>query len=203
MRLILLRHGQTQWNRENRIHGWGNSDLTPSAIRQLKQWIPPTLRNPIVYASDLGRAKQTASIIAEKIGTEFTLDARLRERQFGVLQGRVIDQDRPLAKAWHLYHHRYLSKTGQQFGFECEWDFERRIGDFFSDLNKSFAHLNDNTARADIVIISHGEWIRAAINLLQGRPSWHEGQGITSNKRVNWLSVNYDVSHSLHSNSRC
>ena len=65
MRLILLRHGETLWNKELRLQGHDNSELSPKGIQQVKkikhfiQQLSPTR----VVTSDLGRAVQTSEII--------------------------------------------------------------------------------------------------------------------------------------------
>jgi len=170
----LIRHGQTEWNLERRIQGCRNSDLTKDAISKLKQIELPKLRYPVMYTSDLGRACESARIIANLIGIEFTQDSRLRERKFGVLEGKVVNHDHQLRKQWQAYHQRYIEKIGNEFGFESEADFEQRICSFLSELNK-------HPSQSDIVIVSHGEWIRAFINVVEGIPSWHSGRGIEAN----------------------
>lgn len=87
--LIIVRHGQTVWNREMRFQGHGDSPLTDlgryeaQAIGQRLQHLP---FNELI-ASDLGRARQTAAIIARCTGHSVRVDPRLRERHYGVLEG--------------------------------------------------------------------------------------------------------------------
>ncbi|MFC1236639.1 histidine phosphatase family protein [Vibrio sp. F74] len=174
LRFVLIRHGQTEWNLERRIQGCLNSDLTKDAISKLKQIELPTLRYPVMYTSDLGRACESARIIASLIGVDFTQDFRLRERKFGVLEGKVINQEHQLREQWQAYHQRYTKKVGNAFDFESEAEFEQRICSFLSELDKHPSH-------SDVVIVSHGEWIRAFINIVEGIPSWHGGRGIEDN----------------------
>lgn len=174
MRFILIRHGQTRWNLQRRIQGWCDSELTQDSIAKLKKISLPELQKTILYTSDLGRATQTAEIIANLIGVQPTLEKRLRERKFGALEGKVIDQDMQLCEAWRAYHQRYKKKIGNAYGFESEDDFEHRILSFISMLNK-------HAKNSDIVIISHGEWIRAFSNIVAGTLSWHYGRGVEAN----------------------
>ncbi|WED24587.1 histidine phosphatase family protein [Vibrio sp. JC009] len=174
MRLILIRHGQTQWNQQRRIQGWQDSPLTSQAITQLKALALPELRNPVLFSSDLGRAQDSARIIAKRIGSDINSDIRLRERKFGLLEGQIIDKDEHLSDYWAMYHRRYSEKMTSVFGVESETDFEQRIVSFVAELD----NLSD---KGDVVIVGHGEWLRALTNILQGIPSWHLGCGIMSN----------------------
>lgn len=174
MRFILIRHGQTEWNLQRKIQGWCNSELTKNAITELKKINLPKLHSPIIYSSDLGRASQTASIVSDVVGATFTLDFRLRERKFGVLEGKVINEDHSLNDQWLAYQNRYTKKIGNGFGFESEAEFEQRILSFIALLKK-------HSKNSDIVIISHGEWIRAFINIIDGIPSWYRGRGVEEN----------------------
>jgi broad specificity phosphatase PhoE len=111
------------------------------------------------------------------------LDKRLRERRLGCLQGEVVDQDPALADHWTAYHQRYHQRYQQQQGLnrldgvESSHDFEQRIRQFLSGL-RSLA------SGTDVVIVSHGEWLRAARNIIEGIPSWQQGAGIQSNADI-------------------
>ena len=174
MRLFLIRHGQTKWNSECRIQGWLDSPLTQEAVSRLEQIELPQSDKLIVFSSDLDRAVHSARIIAEKAGVKVVKDSRLRERNFGVLQGKVIDKEESLQAAWDKYHQRYQQKLNSAFGVESESKFEQRIVSFLSGLQS----LDPNS---DVVIVGHGEWLRAFINIIQGIPSWHYGCGIKAN----------------------
>ena len=174
MRLVLIRHGQTEWNRQKRLQGWLDSPLTTSAISELHNMALPVLQDPVVYSSDLGRAYNSAVIVANTLGTEVVVDKRMRERQFGLLEGRVIDQDDWLQVQWQRYHRRYEEALNTLLGAEPEQDFEQRIVSFIDELQGGHSV-------SDIVLVSHGEWLRAFMNLMNGTPSWHEGAGIQAN----------------------
>ena len=173
-RLILIRHGQTHWNQQRRIHGWLDSSVTEKALLQLQNMQLPVLNDPLIFCSDLGRAKQSAEIIARKLALPITIDSRLRERNFGVLQGQVIDQDPHLHQEWASYHHRYQHQLNAVSGVEPEEKFSQRIHAFLSVLNMV-------DAKRDVLIVSHGEWLRALSNIICGVPSWHDGEGIVEN----------------------
>jgi probable phosphoglycerate mutase len=87
--LILIRHGETVWNREHRMQGQQDSPLTEVGVRQARQ-LGQRFREEAfgaLYSSDLGRAHQTAKSVADATGREIIVDPRLRERHFGVFEG--------------------------------------------------------------------------------------------------------------------
>ncbi|RKH57396.1 histidine phosphatase family protein [Corallococcus llansteffanensis] len=86
---ILLRHGETEWNAQERLQGHLNSTLSPEGLRQADALAArlATVRFQALYSSDLGRAVQTASRIAATTGHTLQEDARLRERGLGILEG--------------------------------------------------------------------------------------------------------------------
>jgi len=93
LQVYLVRHGETQWNAERRIQGQSDSQLTEKGERQAYQVGErvKTLGITHVIASDLGRTRRTAEIIADACGCEVTYDPRLRELDMGVLEQRHID----------------------------------------------------------------------------------------------------------------
>jgi len=90
-RLLLIRHGETHFNREGRAQGHSNSDLTPLGVAQARACAEALADRGVqhLYASDLSRARQTAQIIGDRLGLSVTLDPRLREMSFGRLEGRT------------------------------------------------------------------------------------------------------------------
>jgi 2,3-bisphosphoglycerate-dependent phosphoglycerate mutase len=87
--LILVRHGQTEWNIKGIRQGHLDSKLTDGGIAQAKALGARLVREKFtaLYSSDLGRAVQTAKAIADLTGHEIVTDARLRERHLGIFQG--------------------------------------------------------------------------------------------------------------------
>jgi probable phosphoglycerate mutase len=94
--LLLIRHGETVWNRENRLQGHGDSPLTDIGLMQVNA-LGKRMQNvhfDELIASDLGRAQKTAAIIAEHTGHPVQSDHRLRERNYGILEGLPLDDIR-------------------------------------------------------------------------------------------------------------
>ncbi|MBA3322742.1 MAG: histidine phosphatase family protein [Pyrinomonadaceae bacterium] len=95
-KLLIVRHGETVWNKSGRKQGHCDSPLTATGIRQ-SEAIALRLSEEIfthLYSSDLDRAHQTAKLIAARTGHEILLDFNLRERNFGIFQGLTDDQIR-------------------------------------------------------------------------------------------------------------
>ena len=93
-KLVLLRHGQSQWNLENKFTGWVDVDLTDKGEEEAKEAGRLLKENnflfDIVYTSLLKRAKRTMNICLEHMGLEtipIESSWRLNERHYGALQG--------------------------------------------------------------------------------------------------------------------
>ena len=94
MKLILLRHGESQWNLENRFTGWKDVPLTSNGIQEAKfsgnQLVKNNIKIDTIYSSLLERAIHTADIVAGIIGfntKSIKYNWRLNERHYGALQG--------------------------------------------------------------------------------------------------------------------
>lgn len=94
MKLILLRHGESQWNLENRFTGWKDVSLTKNGVEEAKfaanQLIKKNFEIKSVYTSLLNRATETTNIVADIIGfprKKINYEWRLNERHYGALQG--------------------------------------------------------------------------------------------------------------------
>ena len=87
--LVLIRHGETEWNVQSRIQGHIDIALSERGQRQAQALASVLEDEPLaaVYASDLARARQTAQPLATLRGLELRLDPRLRERGFGLFEG--------------------------------------------------------------------------------------------------------------------
>jgi len=92
-RLLVVRHGETRWNIENRYQGHGDSPLTETGLAQAAALGRRLSQVPFdaLVSSDLERARTTAARIAAFTGHLPQTDSRLRERNFGILEGLTID----------------------------------------------------------------------------------------------------------------
>lgn len=93
-RLILIRHGETAWNRATRIQGHTDIPLSALGLAQAECLAEALADEPLaaIYASDLSRARQTAEALARRRGMAVRLDAGLRERAFGRFEGLDWEQ---------------------------------------------------------------------------------------------------------------
>ena len=88
-RVYLIRHGEVAWNRENSYIGSTDLPLNDAGRRQAAL-LADRLKDrefEAVYASDLGRARETAEIIAEKLGLSVVIVPALRELDYGDWEG--------------------------------------------------------------------------------------------------------------------
>ena len=91
-RLLLVRHGETDWNAEGRIQGMLDVPLNALGLAQARVVGSELARSvdvAAVISSDLVRTRETAKPLIEATGFDVTFDARIRERHFGVLQGKT------------------------------------------------------------------------------------------------------------------
>jgi len=89
-RVVLIRHGETHWNREGRIQGYhGDSPLTPAGREQVRSLGERMAREgaDLLYSSDSGRTRETADPIVAATGLQVIHDRELRERAYGVFEG--------------------------------------------------------------------------------------------------------------------
>jgi broad specificity phosphatase PhoE len=91
--LWLVRHGQTDWNLKGIYQGQSDIPLNETGIEQARKLAGELSGTEFqgIYSSDLIRARQTADIIAAELGIPVTLDARLREINQGIWEGKTIE----------------------------------------------------------------------------------------------------------------
>jgi broad specificity phosphatase PhoE len=150
--LLLVRHGETDWNREGRWQGLPDTHLNDHGREQARSLALQTDGVDVIYSSDLARARETAEIVAEDLGLEVRLDERLRERSFGEWEGfNMAEIEERFAEA----HRRW--RAGEGPGAEDAEpfaEFARRIHDFLNEILER--HPGET-----VLVISHGGSIRA------------------------------------------
>jgi broad specificity phosphatase PhoE len=87
--LLLVRHGETDWNAEGRLQGHTDRPLSNYGRRQARELAEELAGEPLdaIYASDLARARETAEIVGERLDLPVTLDPELREKDWGTWEG--------------------------------------------------------------------------------------------------------------------
>jgi len=154
-RLILLRHGLTEWNQARRFQGHEDVPLAPLGHRQAAAAAAhlAALRPSLLWSSDLARARETAGYVAAATGLEPVLDERLREIHVGDYQGLTHDEAR------------------ERFG-PGPWDYAAHGGESNADLaarvSPRVAEAAGSLADGETgVLVCHGHAIRlAAIGFL-------------------------------------
>ena len=94
IKLVLVRHGQSEWNLENKFTGWTDVELSEQGIREAKE-AGKVLKEKgftfdLAYTSYLKRAQNTLKLILDEMGEsdiETRMSWRLNERHYGALQG--------------------------------------------------------------------------------------------------------------------
>jgi 2,3-bisphosphoglycerate-dependent phosphoglycerate mutase len=117
--LILLRHGETDWNRELRFQGHvdvGLNDIGLEQARRLARRLAGEIAHRL-YASDLLRAQQTAQPVSGLMSLPTVSDAALREQSFGAVDGMSVDDikaQHPQAwEGWLRFHEDYCMPEGE------------------------------------------------------------------------------------------
>ena len=95
--LLLVRHGETDWNAEGRLQGHTDRPLSDYGRRQARRLAEELEGEELeaIYSSDLARAHETAEIVGERLGLPVALEPDLREKDWGTWEGlNAVERDR-------------------------------------------------------------------------------------------------------------
>ncbi len=108
-RIIAVRHGETAWNVDARIQGQLDIQLNDTGRWQARRVGQALATEPLaaIYSSDLGRAHETARCIAEAAGQAVVAHLGLRERRFGMFEGKTFDE---ITQAWPDHAHNWRKR---------------------------------------------------------------------------------------------
>jgi len=151
--IVLVRHGETDWNRERRVQGWAPVALSDRGHQQADRLAARLAADYSVdrlISSDLRRTVETARPIARAVGCERTTDRRWRERNFGVLQGLDYGTLFLGHPEFTLTEVGYTAAEARPEGGESLLDQRTRVLGAFSELRAELA--SDETA----VVVTHG-----------------------------------------------
>jgi len=145
--IYLVRHGQTDWNVEKRLMGLTDIPLNESGILQAKLLGKETSQLKIdhIFSSNLLRAKETSEIINKFINVDISLDERLQELNYGIIEGRILKEIS--SECWNQFN-----LHPEQLGAESFESAYNRIKDFFKNLVK----IN----LLNVLIVTHGGTLR-------------------------------------------
>ena len=167
--LVLVRHGQSEWNKKNLFTGWKDPDLTElgveEAIRAGKLLKSKGLSFDTMFTSDLLRAQETGRLILEHMNLsniDIVKDQNLNERNYGDLAGLNKDEAR---RKWgdeqvHIWRRSYDIPPP---GGESLKNTAERVLPYFN--NKILPKINENL---NILIAAHGNSLRALVMELEG-----------------------------------
>lgn len=163
-RLILLRHGQTDYNATRRMQGQLDTDLSDVGRAQAAAAAHLLKDEPIVriISSDLTRAHDTAKAVAETLRIDVEIDPRLRETDLGEWQARThkdVDREHPGARAQWRHDATWAPPGG-----ESRVEVARRARPVVEELMAAFDRWEDAT----VLMVAHGGTISALTsNLLE------------------------------------
>ena len=165
--LVLVRHGQSEWNLKNLFTGWKDPGLTELGVTEAREGgrrlKAKGLSFDIAFTSDLGRAQETCRLILEEIGQpglQTIRDEALNERDYGELSGLNKDDAR---KRWgeeqvHIWRRSY---DVQPPGGESLKDTVARVLPYYAQ------EILPHVMRGERVLVAaHGNSLRALVMVL-------------------------------------
>lgn len=189
-KVYLIRHGKTQWNLKSRYQGAnGDSPLLKDSYREIELLASSLQKIPFehAYTSPLKRARVTAQALLNHLNPEIplTIDSRLKEFNLGKMEGMHFED---VAAKWpevlkNFRHH------------PDKYDESLVEGESFLEVIARFRAAIEEYCRqypnGNILVISHGAALNAAINALIGTPLAHlKDRGGLSNTSTTVLTTN-------------
>jgi probable phosphoglycerate mutase len=196
--LIIVRHGETEWNIARIRQGHLDSKLTEKGLAQARALAQRLAREKFtaLYSSDLGRAVHTASAIADLTGHKIVTDPRLRERHLGIFQGLSGDE----INARYPEERRLFRTVGPDYvipgGESMRQQVQRNVG-YLNELAEK--HRGEQ-----VVVVTHGGvvsgFFRHTLEIPLEAPRRFEfvnaGLNVFVREEDTWLLLTWgDVSH--------
>lgn len=163
-RIVLLRHGRTEWNAANRIQGQLDPELDDVGIAEARAVAPAiaALEPAVLWSSDLARARQTADEVAKEAGLTASYDQRLRECSLGEYQGLTHAELEARSLEEHERFHR-----GEWDGIPGAESAAEVAARFVAALRELVAELAPGETA---VVVSHGAATRLGLVAFLGWP---------------------------------
>ncbi len=155
LRILLVRHGETDWNRDRRIMGQQAIDLNETGRTQAFQLKGELHSIPIqaFYTSPVLRAAQTAQILNEPRGLLVQEDPRLIEINYGEWVGKTFEEVRETVG--YVPYFKRLETPVAPAG-ETLFQVRDRAISFLADMKKQFSKEN-------LLVVSHADWIKCLL----------------------------------------
>lgn len=177
MKILLVRHGETDWNVAKKIQGSTDTPLNETGIQQAKK-LAETLAmrsTPIryIYTSKLSRAADTARIAAEKLGIKWGIMEGIEEINFGLWEGisweEVAERFPTEYQAWRKNRRYEIPPQGESYQ-----ELLVRVVAALQKLLKELEEENKKeTKEGDIVIVTHSADIMTLLSFIYDTP-FHE-----------------------------
>ena len=180
-RVILIRHGETQWNRDGRVQGYhADSPLTEEGRGQARALAGRLARERVdaLYASDTGRTTETASPIGAATGLRVIRDAALRERNYGAFEGRTfaeVERDFPAEyERFRTRDPRYVPPGGES------------AAQFRDRVMAALERIAAGATGERVAVVTHGGVLGIA---------YRHAMGIPLEARPGYLLANASLNH--------
>lgn len=197
LRLLLARHGETDWNAERRLQGWAEVPLNARGCEQARRLALRLTDEPIarIFASDLARARETAEVLAAPHGLAVETDPRLREQNYGEWEGRVLPD---FSRRDPEFHRLRAEPEFRPPGGESKDDLRHRVLDFVAE------RLREAREETILVVCHGGPLLVFAFEALEmawraRKPFYARNGGLTEFRREEegWRLVTFDEAFHL------
>jgi alpha-ribazole phosphatase len=170
LKLLLVRHGLTEWNDDGRFQGQADIPMNPTGSQQVQALANRLSKEALdlIYTSDLQRTIETARAVAAFHTCPMIVDTRLREIRFGKWEGKTYAEiARDDSETLHAWETRSPQASGP--GGETLAQLAGRIQSFLDDLGQA-------AAEKTVLIVSHGGALQIMLCLLLGLSPNHYWQ---------------------------
>lgn len=166
--LLLIRHGETAWNRMRRMQGHIDIGLNDEGQRQARS-LGCALKNErpaVIYASDLQRARDTAQAVADLHHMPVHIDSSLRERCYGAFEGLMYDEvSRHYPEAFALWQSR-----DPQARFPAGEREAETLEEFHQRSVEVITRIAQQHVGQRIVVVTHGGVLDCLYRAAHGLP---------------------------------
>lgn len=166
--LVLVRHGQSDWNRKNLFTGWKNPGLTDQGVSEAENTGEKLKEQgfnfDVMFTSELKRAQNTGEIILEKLNEPNLATIKsvnLNERDYGDLTGMNKDEARSEFGEEQVHIWRRSYDVPPPGGESLKDTYDRVIPYFESDI---MPELNDSK---NVLIAAHGNSLRSLVKFIE------------------------------------
>ncbi|MCK4730379.1 MAG: histidine phosphatase family protein [Candidatus Aenigmarchaeota archaeon] len=187
MRLLIVRHGETEYNTKKIFQGIINEKLNQNGIDQANK-LSVRLKDEkidLIFSSTLDRAKKTAEIINKYHNLEIQFKDELKEKNFGDLQGKPWKKLIEIVKKSGVEFHKYKPRNGES-GVEAQ----KRIINF---LNKILEKYPEKT----VLFVTHGAVIMELLFHLTKLPRSESKKIEQNNTALNIIEIDTNK-HKIH-----